>query len=669
MFPDVDKINEDNKKTDVKVDIENLPETLSAIEKEILPFEFEFFNGGANENFSNIIKSLDSGSDTLEFLEFLESKICKKILEDSKLKIHVETGNIYYDNHDTNESIQNFILAQASLASGEIDHSFTFDRDYVTYFQWLTDTFSESRKNKLDIFTNKNSKFLFYHFNDYLEQNGNQIKKIKHSTVTQDYVATEKIQDKNWKYFVESILSFSENATDKEYQKSFVLDTQENVLILKKTYANLYNQISKQFNKTLNKMPFDLFKEIEDDFRREKYEIEDIKNLDNWVSFYFKHGRFPGNENLRILPQTQLPNLINPLSVEVSPIELYKKFGNGDAKSLVSFQAIIALFLYYGGESIVAKRAMDEWKENLTFQVLSKENTEQTMKFEKLASIVFYFLKAFLTLENEFEEHEKFKLEVSNKIIDTSSEAQITQTSTSICRFPLTPIFDTSNLTERDSAFLKTSLIMSKPKLDASIEAAEEKNKKILQDIVDPTPGFVVDDNFTDADLLNSGIENEAKFTLGNAAQKRLDTILYDINKSINYQILDNINKNITFENESSIQFDKKIAENRKDFSVQKSNQDIEISKSTYQTKIDNVKRKNVKRSPYKLRSRKRQFAESADLLMHRPYLYQSVADKESNKIKAAESIIDSIVKQLPDQRKKLKFDLDASNDIKLTEL
>ena len=160
LFSDVDKVAEDNNKADVKVDIENLSETLSAIDKEILPFEFEFFNGGANENFSNIIKSLDSGSDTLEFLDFLQSKICKKILEDNKLKIHVETGNIYYDNHDTNESIHNFILAQASPVSGEIDHTFTFGRDYVTYFQWLTDAFSESKKNKLDIFINKNSKFL-----------------------------------------------------------------------------------------------------------------------------------------------------------------------------------------------------------------------------------------------------------------------------------------------------------------------------------------------------------------------------------------------------------------------------------------------------------------------------------------------------------------------------
>ena len=235
LFPDAEKITEENKKADVKVDFENLSETLTAIGNEVLPFEFEFFKGGTNEKFSNTIRTLDSGTETSEFLHFLQSKICKTILEDNKLKIHVETGNIYYDNNDTNESIHNFIIAQANPISGEIGHTFTFDRDYVTYFQWLTDAFSESKKNKLDIFTNKNSKFLFYHFNDYLEQNGDQMKKIKHSIVTQDYIAAEQIQDKNWKYFVESVLSFSQNATDKEYQKSFLLDAQENVVILKKT--------------------------------------------------------------------------------------------------------------------------------------------------------------------------------------------------------------------------------------------------------------------------------------------------------------------------------------------------------------------------------------------------------------------------------------------------
>ena len=168
-------------------------------------------------------------------------------------------------------------------------------------------------------------------------------------------------------------------------------------------------------------MPFDLFKEIEEDFRREKYDVRESKNLDNWVSFYFKHGRFPGNSDLTILLQTQLPSLIDPLSVEISPVELYKKFGNGDAKSLVSFQAIVALLLYYGGENILAKRAMDEWKANLT---LSKENDKYYVKFDKLGEIVYHFLRAFLILESEFDKNEQIKLELSNYTINLSSAAE-----------------------------------------------------------------------------------------------------------------------------------------------------------------------------------------------------------------------------------------------------
>ena len=203
------------------------------------------------------------------------------------------------------------------------------------------------------------------------------------------------------------------------------------------------------------------------------------------------------------------------------------------------------------------------------------------MKFDYLAEIVFYFLKAFLTLEAEFEEHEKIKLEISNKTIDASTVAQIFETSTlkktPIRRPPLPPsFFDTSDsLSETDSAFLKTSFTMSKPNLDASIEAAEEENRKIIQNIVDPTPGFF----------------------------------------------------------HSSIQFSNEIDKNRKDFALQKQKENIQVLKSDYQTKIETVKpKKNLKTSPYNLRSykeqkRKRGFLESADSL-RKPYLYQSISDK-----------------------------------------
>ena len=55
LFPDVDKVNENAKKADLEIDFQNLSTTLSEIENQIVPFEFEFFNGGENDKFCEII--------------------------------------------------------------------------------------------------------------------------------------------------------------------------------------------------------------------------------------------------------------------------------------------------------------------------------------------------------------------------------------------------------------------------------------------------------------------------------------------------------------------------------------------------------------------------------------------------------------------------------------
>ena len=349
LFPDVDqKVNE--KEKDFKLDIENLSQVLSEIGKsEIVLFEFEFFHGGQNEKFSEIIHSLAPTTDNLEFLDFLQRDVCNKVLIDNKLKIHVETGNIYYDDKDTNESIHDFIIAQQNPISGVIEHNFVFNRDYITYFDWLINGFSTYQKQKLDIFKNKNSKFLFDHFNDYLQQAKLELKKIKHSVVTQDYIAAEEIQNKDWKYFVESVLKSSIEPKEKESVKRFQLDALENITIVKKTYEKLYNTVAKSFFSTLQKLPFEERENISDDFARENSDLNNSESLDNWVAFYYKFGRFPGSQELVILPQIQTPDLIGSTSIGLSPIDLYKKFHTGERKGLVSLQALAALFIHFGG--------------------------------------------------------------------------------------------------------------------------------------------------------------------------------------------------------------------------------------------------------------------------------------------------------------------------------
>ena len=488
-----------------------------------------------------------------------------------------------------------------------------------------------------------------------------KLKKIKHSVVTQDYLAAEKIQDRNWKYFVESVLAFSQKATVSSDEKSFLLETKENVEILKKTYEKLYNQISKNLTSTLDKMPFDLFKNIEDDLLRENYGKSDLKNLDSWVSFYFKQGRFPGNSNLTILPQSAIPKTIDQLTVEVSPVKLYRKFGNSETKSLVSFQAIVALFLHFGGDALTAKRAMEEWKNNLTFQALSKENDKVTMQFDYLAKIVFYFLRAFLTLENEFLEYENSQYEIANQTIANSEVISSTPKRSPLQRPPLPKILtdETNSVNESDSLFLKTSFTLAKTNLDTSIEAVEEENKEIIKDIIDPTPGFIVDEKITDDDFEKREYEDESKFRLSNAAQSRFDNILKDITEDINTYKLRNREQQFELLNE-------KID----DFTVSKEQDQIKIEKSPTFTKVSTSKKGN-RRSPYNLRSfkRKYEFLKSENSLT-KPISFE-VDDDENKKIKAAESVIDSIVNRLPDppDRKKLKFKLDSSNDIKLTEL
>ena len=101
-------------------------------------------------------------------------------MTDNKLKIHVETGNIYHNNVDTNESIFDFMNAQQNPITGFIQHNFVFDRDYETYFDWLINGFTRFEKQKLDVFKNKNSTFFFYRFNDYLQETKHELKKIKH---------------------------------------------------------------------------------------------------------------------------------------------------------------------------------------------------------------------------------------------------------------------------------------------------------------------------------------------------------------------------------------------------------------------------------------------------------------------------------------------------------
>ena len=119
-------------------------------------------------------------------------------MQGNKLSIHIETGNNNYDNFDTGESIYSFFIVQKDYTEKVLPKNFQFldncEGCVMNYLMQIDDGYSD---DALDMYTHKNSKFLFYQFNQYLAQTGKPLKLIRHAVLADDNYALTVIQEKN----------------------------------------------------------------------------------------------------------------------------------------------------------------------------------------------------------------------------------------------------------------------------------------------------------------------------------------------------------------------------------------------------------------------------------------------------------------------------------------
>ena len=193
---------------------------------------------------------------------------------------------------------------------------------------------------------------------------------------------------------------------------------------------------------------------------------------------------------------------------------------------------------------------------------------------------------------------------------------------------PLKPLFSSTPLKTREinkiydeekENYLQTAITINKTDLDAADKNAEESNKEVINDIIDPTPGLIVDDtlNLGEQFEYNSN-DLERTFDLSNQVQERLDKLLSlmkentrpsidmwmtekpteelpnnplsskkrDI-KTEDIYIDDNYLRNIQF-------FHKPSTDDRKDFEIKVGGDDLIVYKSLMLTTV-NISRKNLK--------------------------------------------------------------------------
>ena len=366
--------------------------------------DLEFFSGGGNHQklFENAIKNVGVLSESNEkFLKYLSSNFGRFILNKNKMKIHLESGKIFFEDKSTSESLYDFLKVQQDIKKKELKINIAVQDDFSSY---VREILSEIVDDDYDLQTNSTSKFLFYNFNNirvHIERR--PAIKVRHSEILENEEALKVIQNHNWQYFIETLLEISNNESlidrddfkdDEAFEDYLIIEkTQENLKYCKRFYEEVFDDISYFLHNKIKETQDIVIEEIEDDLSNYRIFYKKLKEIESPVefmkilsNFYFKTGRFPGYSELINVPPGVNPHFIEK-NDRISPFEINEKFKDSSCYGIASVQFISALHVFFAGEKNLLKNVMSEFLHNLSLQALTIDDDRIEIQFHEIIKL------------------------------------------------------------------------------------------------------------------------------------------------------------------------------------------------------------------------------------------------------------------------------------------
>ena len=372
-------------------------------EPDEIPAELQFFSGGIEQAdiLYDRLGSQGLVKNNEQFIEFLATDECQEALQRDGISIHIPTGDIFINNQNTEENIYTFLDNQQDETKKDIPLDFSYDGNLNDYMTKYLPAINDYDEVKYDFLANKNSKFLFNLFNKYQENRGRKKVPVKHTKVSADDYALKKLQDRNWPYFVNRIIEFSQGVYD---INDIITTDAEEVNTLNNTRANfeirknLYNELLTAVGINLHEYFINL-----DIAEKQKIDTDLIKNnyytwdphevhiqtriLATYRDFFYDTGRFPGRNTLIHVPMADMPSFINS-NDWISPRSLYETYLGRDMQGLTSVQFLAAFNRFLGGDREVSRNAMSEFFHNISWQALTNDSDSVKIKFEAITELV-----------------------------------------------------------------------------------------------------------------------------------------------------------------------------------------------------------------------------------------------------------------------------------------
>ena len=124
-----------------------------------------------------------------------------KTMTQNKLSIHVDSGDIFYSNYNTGENFYSFLLSQQNDEAAYVPKKLSYSSTFEEYISKFLRQFSIDDQGKFDLLSFKNSKHLFYCFNDIIKACGNPRYNLLHTRKMLDVVGVKKNRRKKQTVF------------------------------------------------------------------------------------------------------------------------------------------------------------------------------------------------------------------------------------------------------------------------------------------------------------------------------------------------------------------------------------------------------------------------------------------------------------------------------------
>ena len=137
-------------------------------------------------------------------------------------------------------------------------------------------SFSIDDQEKFDFLAFKNSKYLFYRFNDFIKAYGNPRYKLLHTKKLLDTVGLQKVEQKNKQFLLEKIIHGIEfenlYATDSERKPEIMSTIEGNYRIARRVYQQLYLDSAELFADFIRSLSIFEQRDMDEDIRANDWE-------------------------------------------------------------------------------------------------------------------------------------------------------------------------------------------------------------------------------------------------------------------------------------------------------------------------------------------------------------------------------------------------------------